>query len=75
MKKQKAKLTNIQQMDKSLDKVLHQVVDLIAARKANQNAYDDDLADTWANFRTEADKLQKEISLVVSCIQLEDSET
>ena len=75
MKKQKTKLTNIQKMDKSLDKVLHQVVDLIAARKANQNAYDNDLADTWANFRKEADKLQKEISLVVSCIQLEDGET
>lgn len=74
MKKQKTKLTNIQKMDKSLDKILHQIVDLIAARKANKNAYDDDLADTWANFRTEADKLQKEISLIVSCIQLEDGE-
>lgn len=60
------KLTNLQKMDNSLDKVLHQVVDLISARKANKNAYDDDLAETWANFRTEAEKLQKEISLVVS---------
>lgn len=66
------KLTNLEKMDKSLDKVLHQVVDLISARKANQNAYDDDLAETWANFRTAAEKLQKEISLVVSCIQLEE---
>ena len=72
MKKQKSKLTNFQKMDKSLDKILHQVVDLIAARKANQNAYDDDLAETWTNFWTEAEQLQKEISLVVTCIQLED---
>lgn len=66
------KLTNLQKMDKSLDKVLHQVVDLISARKANQSAYDDDLAETWANFRTKAEKLKEEISLVVSCIQLEE---
>lgn len=68
------KLNNLQKMDKSLDKILYQVVSVIAARKANHNAYDNDLAETWANFRTEAEKLQKEIYFVVTRIQIEDGE-
>jgi hypothetical protein len=75
MKSNKNKHTNLQVMDKSLDKILHQVVSVITSRKVNSNAYDDNLAETWASFRTEAENLQKEISLVVTCIQIEDGET
>jgi len=68
------KLTNLNKMDKSLDKILHQVVNVISARKLNKNAYDDDLKETWENFRTEAKSLEKEISRFVSSLQLEDGE-
>lgn len=70
----KVKMSNLNKMDKSLDKILHQVVNVIGARKLNQNAYDDDLKETWENFRTEAKNLEKEISRFISCLQLEDGE-
>lgn len=69
------KLANLIKMDKSLDKILHQVASVIGARKLNKNAYDDDLKETWENFRTEAKNLEKEISRFVSCLKLEDGET
>lgn len=75
MKTNSSKLTNLKKMDNSLDKILHQATIVYGARRSNANAYDDCLAETWATFRMEAEELQKEISKIVSCIQLEDGET
>jgi len=75
MKTNKRKFTNLKKRDNSLDKILRQVAIVYGARRSNANAYDDDLAERWASFRMEAEKLQKEISKIVSCIQLEDGET
>lgn len=74
MKTSKTKLTNLQKMDKSLDKILHQVVSVIAARKANQNAYEDDLKETWENFRTEAEQFKKEIEIMFGHVLLEEND-
>lgn len=68
------KPTNLNKMDKSLDNILHQVVSVISVRKLNKNAYDDDLKETWENFRMEAKNLEKEVSRFISCLQLEDGE-
>lgn len=71
----KTKLTNMEKMDNLLDNILRQVAVVYSARRSNANAYDDDLAETWDTFRTEAEKLQTDISKVVSYIQLEESKT
>ncbi len=75
MKPNKAKLTNMEKMDNLLDGILRQVAIVYSARRSNANAYDDDLAETWATFRTEVSNLQNQIAGVVTCIQLEDSQT
>lgn len=71
----KAKVNNLNKMDRSLDKILHQVVNVIGSRKLNKNAYDDDLKETWENFRTEVGKLEKEISKFSTFLKIEDGET
>jgi hypothetical protein len=70
----KNKISTLRKVDKTLDKILHQVVSVIGARKLNKNSYDDDLKETWENFRTEAKNLEKEVSRFVSFLQLEDGE-
>lgn len=75
MKASKVELTNLEDMDNLLDSILRQVAIVYSARRANANAYDDDLAETWDTFRMEAEKLQTDISKVVTYIQLEESKT
>ncbi|MGE3611013.1 MAG: hypothetical protein AB7I27_15590 [Bacteriovoracaceae bacterium] len=75
MKTNNSKLTNMEKMDNLLDGILRQVAIVYSARRGNANAHDDDLAETWATFRTEAEKLQTDISQVVTYIQLEESKT
>ncbi len=75
MKTNNSKQTNMEKMDNLLDSILRQVAVVYSARRSNVNAYDDDLAETWATFRTEAEKLQTDISQVVAYIQLEESKT
>lgn len=74
MKTNKNQITNLQKMDKSLDKILHQVVSVIAARKENQNAYDDDLKETWGNFRTVAEQFKREVDNMFGHVLLEENE-
>lgn len=69
------KYKNFKKMDRSLAKIQKQVFSVVIAREANSNAYDDEMPQRWNSFRTEVEKLQKELSKVMSCILIEDGET
>lgn len=72
MKVSKNKFHNLQQMDEALGNIQGQVFLIVAARKENINALDDDMSETWANFRTEMQQLYEEVKQVMGCISFED---
>ena len=74
MKTSKEILKNLQTMDKALNKVQGTIFKVVAAREQNIYALDDEMLETWANFRTEMQKLQKEVTKVMDCISFEDND-
>lgn len=72
MKTSKETLNNLQTMDKALSNVQGTIFKVIAAREKNKNAPDDELLETWTNFRTQMQKLQEEVNQVIDCISFED---
>lgn len=72
MKTSQEILNNLQTMDEALANIQGQVFLIVAARKENINALDDDMTETWSNFRTEMQKLQEEVKQVIECISFED---
>lgn len=72
MKTAKETLNNLQTMDKALNNVQGTIFKVIAAREQNKNAPDDELLETWTNFRMQMQKLQVEVNQVMDCIFFED---
>jgi len=72
MKITKKVFNNLQTIDIALANVQGGIFKVIAAREQNKNSLDDDLSETWANFRTQMQELQEEVKKVISCINSED---
>lgn len=72
MKTSKETFINLQTMDKALANVQGTIFKVVAAREQNINALNDDMSETWANFRTQMQELQEEVEKVMSCINSED---
>ncbi|PIP94049.1 MAG: hypothetical protein COV37_19265 [Bdellovibrio sp. CG11_big_fil_rev_8_21_14_0_20_39_38] len=72
MKTTKKVFNNLQTMDKALANVQGGIFKVIAAREQNKNSLDDDMSETWANFRTQMQELQEEVKKVMVCITSED---
>jgi len=72
MKTTKKVFNNLQTMDKALANVQDGIFKVIAAREQNKNSLDDDMSETWANFRTQMQELQEEVKKVMVCITSED---
>lgn len=74
MKTSQEILINLQTMDKTLANVQNKMLTAVLAREQNINALDDEMSETWANFRTEMQELQAEVNKVIECILFEDND-
>ena len=74
MKTTKKVFNNLQTMDKALANVQGGIFKVIAAREQNKNSLDDEMPQTWTNFRTEMQDLQTEVNKVMDCISFEDND-
>jgi len=74
MKTSQEILKNLQIMDKALANVQETILKVMLLREKNFNALDDEMPQTWTNFRTEMQDLQTEVNKVMDCISFEDND-